>query len=676
MNAFEKICTPGLNMFCTWGAAYAPPLKAAAAQLFLGEWTGTAKGADLIVARLDSDRQDIVGFDGIDRTQALCIDPYRPVVWMATRRGLYEIDRLTLKARVACEMPLQYTMDVDRKGRVWLAQTRSLRCFDPATSALTVYPDVTPDEYYYAEGTHMTHGVGADGRIWTNQFPIPCLAVFDPQTRETKIVWGEPGKPFDPRLRESGSAGDNARRVSGIPVAIGDLIWAGQLFADARTAELVEPPFPVVGDESYTLLMRGQWHRTPTALLDRQGSALVSQKRRIGFLEVNSGRFSVIGELPEGAPDRGDWSLHGDHTLVAADMQQDRYLRVDLKPPKTSYVQLRGPYKHAQAMFDWTVGPDNKFYGSCYSHDLWQVDRKGSFTNHGDVVRVHGGELHGFARWKNKLFIVSYTHSVLTRVDVTRPADHWGKQAEDNPRHILNLLLKHEGQHRPGPVVVTPRGEVCYVSRSDYCTRREGALVMVDAETEDVLTVVDPLVPGEQLWAIAASPTRPELYIGTGLGTFVVWNTRTRSIVRSFKFPFPETERVMTSSMIHIGGIRFMAAAGDLVIGNEWGSMNYFTYHADSGEMENPRPHPDGRVVGVYRWNARDSFVLYMDDKLVEMAADGSTRALYTGGLPGAYVKEGPDGRLYLSDSISIFGETAPLCEHGAATGTGGFKPA
>ncbi|MFZ4397150.1 MAG: hypothetical protein ACOYOU_16165, partial [Kiritimatiellia bacterium] len=501
--------------------------------------------------------------------------------------------------------------------------------------------------------------VGPDGRIWMHQYPIPCLAVFDPKTRTTRVVWGKPGTSLDPRVRETAADPVKASRqpVAGTPVAIGNLIWAGQIFADASTAELVDPPVPVTGAGAYTLQMRNGWNRSPTGLLDRGGRALVRQARRIGFLDLHNGRFELIGELPDDIPARDDWSLHGENTLIAHESQGDEVIRVELKTRKTTRIQLRGPYKHPQAIFEWNVGPDNKFYGSCYSHAMWEIDRAGAFKNHGDIVRVHGGELHQFANWKNKMFVASYTHSVLTRVDVTRPTDRWGRQSDCNPRHILNLALEHDSQHRPSAITVTPDGLVCYISRTDYCTRREGALVVVDAETEEVLKIVDPLVPGEQLWTIAASPTRTELYIGTGLGTFVVWNTQTRTIVRSFKFPFPAEKRVMTSSMIHIGGIRFTAAAGDLVVGNEWGTMNYFVYHADTGEMELPHPHPDGRVVGVYRWNARDSFILYMDDKLVEMTATGSMRPLYTGGLPGAQVKEGPDGRLYLSDRMHIYGE-------------------
>ncbi|MEI7435210.1 MAG: hypothetical protein WCL16_00210, partial [bacterium] len=137
-SSFQRLCTPGQNMFCIWAAAYAPPLDGAPAQVFLGEWTGTTNGADLIAVELDSGRQTIIGFDGISSTQCLGVDPYRPVLWIATDKQLLELDRRTLSIRVACEITLvRPTMDVDRQHRVWCAETRSLSCFDPATNKLT-----------------------------------------------------------------------------------------------------------------------------------------------------------------------------------------------------------------------------------------------------------------------------------------------------------------------------------------------------------------------------------------------------------------------------------------------------------------------------------------------------------------------------------------------------------
>ncbi|MCG3146667.1 MAG: hypothetical protein PCFJNLEI_00101 [Verrucomicrobiae bacterium] len=624
-------------MFCIWAAPYAPPIGGAPAQVFFGEWTGTTNGADLIAQEVDSDRQTILGFDGIDSTQCLCVDPYRPILWLHDRLALRAIDRLTLEANVVCQFPMQYSMDVDRQKRVWFAQTRSLHCFDPATGELTPYPDVTPDEFFYAPGTHMSLGVAPDGRIWTSQHPIACLAVFDPVTRKTRVVWGTPGKSEDPR---------RVVAAVGLPVIIGDLVWAGNVFADARTAELVDPPF-----SGYTLLTRGNWQRTPTALLDCGGRALVRQKRRIGWLEAKSGRFDLIGDLPADAPLRDDWSLHGERTLVAGEM------RVDLVAQKTTRVQLRGPYQHPQGMFQWNVGPDGKFYGSCYSHEMWEVDQAGNFKNHGDIVHVHGGELHFFTNWQNKMFVASYTHSVLTRVDVTQPTDNWGTEAANNPRHILNLNREHDGQHRPSAIVATHDDKIFYISRADYCTRREGVLAAVNAVTEQVLHIEDPLVAGEQPWSLAASPTRREIYIGTNRATFVVWDTEAMKIKRTIRIPPRPGDGAMTSAMCEVGTIRFLGAVGDLVVGNIFGGgFEMFTYHADTGVLDLPVAHPQGRVFGIFPAPRRQALLLRINGALYEF--DGTTRLLYPEPLPGFETIEGPNGRLYIADKLSIYAET------------------
>ncbi len=662
-TAFRKVCVPGENMFCIWGIIYAPPMDGIPAQTFFGEWTGTSNGADIIMVEPDSGRQEIIGFDGIDTTQCFCPDPYRPVIWLSDRKNLVEIDRRTLKPRKVCDLPMQAAIDIDKQGRLWFSQTRKLTCFDPRTNELTVYPDVTPDEYYYAEGTHMRHGVGPDGRIWMSQDPIMCLMVFDPQTKKTKVVWGEPGKSHDPRERETGvESKDKAKkRWPGMPVVIGNLVWAGEIFADATTAELVEPPFPVTGENAFHLVWRGGWNRTPTAHLDRGGRALAMQKRKFGWLDVATGKFELIGELPPGVEPQNGWLLHGKHTLISGEAQGREMVVADLKKQTVTRSELKGPYKHPQAMFEWNVGPDGNFYGSCYSHEMWQVDRQGNFKNHGDIVRVHGGELHAFANWKNKMFVASYTHSVITRIDVTRPIDNWGTEAENNPRHVLNLLKGHEGQHRPSALAVTPKGHLYFISRADYCTRREGVLAIIDCETEKVLHIEDPLVKGEQLWGLAVSPTRNEAYIGTNRGTFVVWDTEAMKIKRTIKLEPRPGDGQMTSAMSEIGTLKFIGAVGDLVIGNLFGgAYEVYVYHADTGVMDLPKPHPLGKVFGIFQWQKRKSVLLYILGGLYEFDSTGQTKTVYEPTLPGFSTKEGPDGRLYLQAGLAIHEEIDP----------------
>ncbi|MHB9131838.1 MAG: NHL repeat-containing protein [Armatimonadota bacterium] len=659
LQHFELACTPGLQLFYILSHPYAPPLAGAPAQVFVGEWTGSDRGADIGVWEVESGRWQVIPFDGFQITSHLFVDPYRPVLYLSAPQHLYEIDRKTLQSRVICELPRQYTADVTRDGKVWFALTRSLHCVDPFTGACTRYPDVTPDEYFYREGTHMVLGAGLDGRVWTYQGPIPCLAVFDPATQTSKVVWGQLEKPPEGIYRPG----------AGAPVAIGDLIWAGGLFVDARTDELVEPPFKPGrsnDDDGYALLMRGTWHRTPTAELDRHGKALVVQRKTVGWLEVKSGQFEPIGAFPDDfatPPSARGWSLHGEHTLLSAD--KCNLITIDLQAKKHYRVEMDFQPVHAQSMFEWTVGPDNKFYGSGFSHDLWQVDQQGTMHDFGNVVNIRGGELFGFTNWQQKLFIISYTGSVLTRVDVSRPADHWGPTVADNPHHIIDLLQFSEGQHRPRGVGVTPRGHLYYISCADYCTRREGAMVIVDAETEEVLKIVDPLLPGEQLFTLAISSTYPEVYIGTSEGSFVVWDTEKWEIKKIIRFsPRDERDGEMTSAEIKIGGTRFMAAAGNRVMGNRFGGeFDAFTYHADTGEMEGPAPHPLGKLFGVWSWRRRDSLLLYINGNLYESTEDGQIRLLYPEPLPGFAVREGTDGRLYISDGMSIFRERKPHIE-------------
>ncbi|HOF87573.1 MAG TPA: hypothetical protein PLZ36_05640, partial [Armatimonadota bacterium] len=622
---FVEVATPGLHLFYVLSDPYAPPMGGAPAQVFVGEWTGSDRGADIGVYEVERGRWSVIPFDGIQITSHLFVDPYRPVVYLSAPQHLYEIDRRTLAARPVCELGRQYSADTAPDGTLWLCLTRTLRHVNPFTGELTTYPDITPDEFFYPQGTHMQLGMGKDGRVWTSQGPLACLAVFDPRRGAATVV----------------AAGKEA----GVPVAVGDLIWAGNVCVDARTDAVVEPPFPVGGEDGYHLLFRGSWHRTPNALLDRDGHALVRRRDTVGWLEVATGKFDPIGAIPDAytPPQRlGELSLHGDSTLLTAD--KDRLIRLELAPTSPHArgkgavvnIPLEFPPVHAQSIFEWTVGPDGAMYGSGYSHDLWRVDTGGRFHDYGNVVNTRGGELFGFANWRRKLFIASYTGSVLTRLDLARPADHWGPNPEDNPRRIIDLVAVAEGQHRPSGVVATPRGHIYYISRADYCTRREGAMVIVDGETDEVLKIVDPILPGEQFFALAASPTRPEVYIGGSDGSFVVWDTEEWEITRVEKFP-PRDERdgEPTSAEINVGGIRFLAAAGNYVVGNRFGNgFPMFVYRADAGVMEGPAPHPLGHVFGIWRWAARDRVLLFINGALY--AYDGAhTALLYPEPLPG-----------------------------------------
>ncbi|MHB9023031.1 MAG: NHL repeat-containing protein [Armatimonadota bacterium] len=657
---FTYIGTPGAHLFYVLSDPYAPALDGASAQVFVGEWTGSDRGADIGVWEVDTGRWGVIPFDGFQITSHLFVDPYRPVIYLSAPEHLYEIDRKTLLPRIICSIPRQYTADTAQDGTLWLGLGRILQQVNPLTGQCITHPDVTPDEYFYPEGTHVVFGVGPDGRLWLTQGPIPCLAVYDPRARNTKVVWGQLEKPKEGIYKPG----------AGAPVAIGDLIWAGALFADAHTSELIDAPFPVTkiaGDDGYRLLMRGTWHRTPTAHLDRSGHALVQHRREVGWLEVKSGVFDPIGALPDDYAEPqwlgGSYSLHGEHTLISQD--RCHLIRIDLQAKKQYIVPLDFQPVHAQSIFEWGIGPDGACYGSGYSHNLWKLDTQGLFTDFGDVVNVRGGELFGFARWKHNLYIISYTGSVLTRIDVTRPANNWGIKPENNPRHIIDLVQFSEGQHRPREVEVTPQGHVYYINCADYCTRREGAMVIVDAATDEVLKIVDPLVPGEQLFSMAVSQTRPEVYVGTSEGTFVVWDTERWTITRQVTFPPRNaTDGEMTSAMIKRGGRRFLGCGGDRVMGNRFGDdFDLFTYHADTGEIDGPAPSPLGKTFGIWSWQARRSILLFNNGRLFECDPDGTTRLLYDEPLPGFAVREDPDGRLYISDGMTIFAEREPMIE-------------
>jgi hypothetical protein len=647
---FVPLAEPGRGVFIVWSAAFAPAGFGLPAQYFLGEWTSNGKNADLGVWEPETGKWRSICRNDTDITNHLFVDPYRAKVYLSGPKYLQEIDRATLDVKTVAELPRHYTADFDAQGRIWLMQTRSLACYDPRDGSLTKHENVVPEEFNFPAGTHASNGLAPDGRVWFIQFPKSGLSVYDPVEKATRVLW----RPGDTK------AGVEA------PVVIGNTVWAGGVFFDATTLARIEPAFET-GPEGFRLMMRGRWDRTPTRHLDHGGKALVThgKTKTVGWLEVGTGKYAPIGEVPKHSYSLRTWEHLGGSQFVSAD--RSRVYRIDLEKQSVTAEPLGFTPESVQRMYHWTVGPDDCVYGSGMSHDLWRVDKSGKSENVGDPVQMYGGELHAMTNYKEKLFIAAYTDVCVSRVDTTKPLLNFGRGMENNPRLIHDSRpSKASGQHRPRGMVTGEDGYVYLASCSDYCPRTEGALFVINGETEVVEEIIDPLIPGEQVWPVALNCKRGELYAGTSEGTFVVIDTKTRKIKKKHKFaPRPGVnDGEMTSAMIKIGGIRYMDAAGDLVVGNRFGGMYpMWIYNAATGEMQEPVDHPLGRLFYVMAWKKRGSLVLRMNGSLYEMTQDGKMTLMYEQPFDGVLMSEDSDGRLYIGGATTVYVEAKPWVE-------------
>ncbi len=646
---FAPLSMPGKGVFIVWSAAFAPAGFGLPAQYFLGEWTANGKSADIGVWEPETGKWRSICRTDTDITNHLFVDPYRPKVYLSGPKYLQEIDRETLEVKTLAELPRHYTADFDAQGRIWLMQTRSLACYDPRDGSLTHHKDVVPDEFNFPAGTHACNGLAPDGRVWFFQFPKSGLSVYDPVTKTTTVVW----RP-----------GDTKGGVE-TPVVIGNIVWAGSVFVDATTLKLIEPPFKVGGADGYHLVMRTRWDRTPTRHVDQGGKVIASHGKTVGWLEVATGKFEPIGVVPEMKFQHRTLEYLGGSRFIT--MDGSRGYQIDVAKQSVETVPLGFVPEAVQSMYHWTVGPDDCVYGSGMSHDLWRVDKDGKSQNVGDPVQLYGGELHAMTNYKSKLFIAAYTDVCISRVDTKRPLGNFGREMENNPRLIHDSRpSKASGQHRPRGMVTGEDGYIYLASCSDYCKRTEGALFIVNAETEQVEEIIDPLIPGEQLWPLAVLSHRNELYAGTSEGTFVVFDTQTRKIKKTHKFadrPGVEDGK-MTSAMIKIGGIRYMEAIGDLVVGNRFGGLYpMWVYNAATGEMQEPIDHPLGRLFGMWKWKKRDSMVLRLNGSLYEMTKDRKISLLYPEPFAGFGMSEDSQGRLYIGDATTVYRESKPWVE-------------
>ena len=166
-----------------------------------------------------------------------------------------------------------------------------------------------------------------------------------------------------------------------------------------------------------------------------------------------------------------------------------------------------------------------------------------------------------------------------------------------------------------------------------------------------------------RIWAGCTAPIAVPI-IGTNRGKFVVWDTVAMKIKRTIQFAPRNGDGQMTSAMCETGSIRFLGTVGDLVVGNLFGgNFEMFVYHADTGVMDLPQLHPHGKLFGIFPWRRRQSLLLYMNGVLYEFDSTGKTQVVYSESLMNFDLKEGPDGRLYISDRLNIYGETQPAYE-------------
>lgn len=657
IGAFYPLATPGMSIFIPHGYVYAPAMGDVPAQIFVGEWSCNSKGTDLAVWDIARECWQVVGIEGTSITSYLYVDPFRPVVFMMADARLLEIDRRTLQVREVAKAPSKlYGGDFAPDGSLWLSLGRSLFHYAPATGAFRAIPDITPDGYTFVSN-HMLPSVGPDGRIWFVNTPVFCLCVYDPQTGAVEVIWDE--------ARERAAGGTEIPgAMQNYPVVTDDTVWAGPRFFDVRTGALKTMPAAItVG--GYLPLRRQQWYRTPNQHCARGNTVMVRQENSVGRLNLDNGEFQLLGTVA-GAAARLDAGFCG--------MDEDRFFytlrRTAPRPPLIRYDMVTGVtreieldfQKHfSQSVWAWTIGGSGSIYGNCCDHTLWEVTAAGEVRNHGDMVPEQGGENFFYAWWQEQLYIASYTHSIMTRVDTSRPLGAISLAPAANPRRIANLWEMGNGQHRPSAMKVSAWGTVYMISRSDYCQRNDGAIIAVDAASGEILQHADPLLEGDPLWSLAISPTRREVYVGTDFSRFLVLDADTLAVKESYQLPARPNDGTPTTAMIRIGGVRFLGATGDLVVGNKWGTMEYFVYNARTRTLSDLITSPYGRVCGVFDWQARGSLLLYVSEGLYEMTADGVIALRYPAPLPGYNFNTGPDGRIYISDGHCIFAETHPV---------------
>jgi hypothetical protein len=332
-------------------------------------------------------------------------------------------DEMTVLADLPYTMT--FTIDVAPDGRVFLPVygDNMMASYDPATGTSADHGD------YHAFGLHIRNVVcGRDGLVYVTCSDHHTFSVvaLDPQTGDKHVVAhpDRPGASF------------------------------GMVYKDGRGRVIV--PLHKWGRKYHYELVGGK------AVGVDQHDVMMAEDR----VESSHVAFSD-GSYMTGLTDR---TLH--------------FINAEGDPDSFDFDKVGRPL----ALFSVAAGAGRIWIGTILPLRLVSYDvQTGETTAHGDPVLGGGGEIYSMVFSQRKLFMASYGHAKLTRLDVDQPylIDN---TVRSNPGYLGDIkpgTRANELLHRPRGRALAPDGTVFFAATGSYGCE-DGGVCRIDPDTEAV----------------------------------------------------------------------------------------------------------------------------------------------------------------------------------------------
>jgi len=206
------------------------------------------------------------------------------------------------------------------------------------------------------------------------------------------------------------------------------------------------------------------------------------------------------------------WGLYDPESGMAFGIDSQRAYAYDTVSGR--YLDTVDISKDGEGMgiFSLGLGPDGCIYGGVYNLlHLFRYDPKsGVLEDLGNATPSYSGEYYSFCTLGGKLYMASYTYSVLTVYDPSLPWNP-GSSPDSNPRTIGPV---GEEQYRPPALVAGSDGKI-YIGSIPAYGKLGGALSIYDPEA-DTFEVHRNIIPDQSILSLVEG-SGGILYGGSGI---------------------------------------------------------------------------------------------------------------------------------------------------------------
>jgi len=398
--------------------------------------------------------------------------------------------------------------------------------FDPLTGEITDHGSAAGEQYVW------TLHIGPDGRIYGATYPNAKVVVYDPEEDEIHDL----GRmhPTEQYCRDLAVA-DNGRIFCGIG-SHADII-AYDPDTHERTSILPERykwnSFAYTMESEHDLVYAFLHFEEIVLIFDANSYELLSEVRHpdeggvVSIHRQRSGGPVLISGLPGGyhrynstsgevepyhTPSSSFYDnstgisygrTNGGQVFVARNLTSGEELaRVD--------VSQDG---EGMGIFSLGTGPDGCIYGGVYNLlHLFRYDpQNDTLEDLGVPIPGASGEFYSFCSHKGKLYMASYTHSILSVYDPDEPW-HPGTDVGDNPRKIGSV---GEEQYRP-PALVAASDGCLYIGSLPAYGKMGGAMSVYDPDADE-FRVHRNIIPNQSVVSLTTGADGWTVYGGSSI---------------------------------------------------------------------------------------------------------------------------------------------------------------